>query len=272
MSQVAEDLAGDSPVVWLHDIREGDTIRYRMGRQGGVLVAEWPNVARLTCRPDGTGARLMPSAGSSVRPMAKLRGVVSVLLGDLRGGLGIHASAVALGSRAVVFLGSGDAGKSTAAAELCARHRARLLADDAALLEERAGVIRVAPTESRHYLTPASGRALGIRVRGTRLGPRGKAAILPARTANRSARIALVVSLRFDDSLDGPVCRPLRGSAAALRVVGSLFRFDLGDRHRELDLVTRLYDQGRFVEIARPRQRPSIVRLVLEALEGDHGR
>jgi hypothetical protein len=242
-----------------------------MGRQGKSLVAEWPRLARLTCDEDGTQVRLTPSAGASPRSLMKLRGVVKALLADLRGGLGIHASAVAVRSSAVLLLGESGAGKSTTAAELCLHHGARLLADDAAWLDERNGVVQVVPSEDRHYLTRESGDALGVRLRSADLQEAGKAGVRSARTATRRVRLGLVVSLHFDDTLTEAVSRRLSGAEAAFRVLGAMFRFDVDDRREELDRVMRLYEQAPFLEIARPRNEPAIAAHVVRALGGSRG-
>jgi hypothetical protein len=261
----------DDAIQWSHDFQEGGVIKCRFGRRGKWLVAEWPELARLTCDETGSQTQLVPYDGASSRRLAKLRGVVTVLVGDLRGGLGIHASAVAMGRHAVLLLGEANAGKSTTAAELCLRSRGRLLADDVSLLEDRRGVVHVVPCERRHYLTPESGRALGVRVARSRLGPKGKAAIVPARLATRSYPLALAAFLRFDDSLSAPQSTPLKGAQAALRVLSSLYRFDLEDRRDELERVKRLHAQAPVIEIARPRGSPSVVAEVVRALKDGHG-
>ena len=258
-------------VVWLHQIREGGTLQYRMGRRGQSLVAEWPGFAQLTCDQDGGRLHMTPAKGASPRALARLDAVVKALITDLRGGLGLHASAVALGSKAILFLGESGDGKSTAAATLCLRHGARLLADDAALLEERYGVVRVTPSEDRNYLTSGSMGALGVRQRGARLGDGEKAAVHPPRSASRRYPLALVVSLRFDDSLADVVSRPLAGADAARRILAAMFRFDVLDRPRELDRVMRLYEQAPFIEVARPHARPDVISHVIRALGGNHG-
>jgi hypothetical protein len=237
-----------------------------MGRQGQRLVAEWPDLARLTCNPGGTGVRLTPIGGASARSVAKLKGVVKALLGDLRGGLGVHASSVALDGRAILLLGTSGSGKSTAAAELCLRHGARLLADDAAVLEERAGVVKVVPSEDRHFLSQESTEALDLRRTVARTD--SKTFVRPAAAGSRVYPLALVVCLRFDDDIEQPVSRPLAGADAAQRVLGAMFRFDVGDRRHELDRLMRVYAQAPFVEIARPRSAPSVVPLVLRAFQG----
>ena len=187
------------------------------------------------------------------------------------GGIGIHASAFALGSRGVLLLGDSGAGKSTTAAELCLRHGARLLADDAALLEVRRGVVRVVPSEDRHYLTEASADALGLRLQAKRISS-GKAPVRPLRAGSRGYRLALVVSLRYDDTLVEAVSRRLTGIDAAMRMLPAMFRFDVDNRCRELDRITTVYEQAPLVEVARPRSKPTVAAQILRALGEPHGR
>lgn len=253
-------------VVWLYDVRENGTLTYRMGRRGDSLVAEWPRLARLTCRRDGTGARLRYQSGASPRSIGKLRGVANALMTDLRGGLGVHASAVAVAGKGALILGQGGAGKSTAAAALCLRHRAGLLADDAAVLMEDRGVVHILPSETRHWLTLESSSALGLGFADEEAVD-GKAEVDAARVTRRAARLALVVLLRFDDEVDRVSKRPLTGFEAAHAVLGAMYRFDLRDRRRELDRVRRLYEQSVFLEFSRPRTRPDVTSEILRALE-----
>jgi hypothetical protein len=268
-SEPDHETDGPSEVVWLHDCRQDGVVTYRMGRQGRSLVAEWPRVARLTCDENGRRVRLTPKDGSDRSSLAKLQGVVKVMLGDLRGGIGLHASALAMGSRAVLLLGDSGAGKSTAAAELCLRHGARLMADDAALLEVRRGVVFVVPSEDRHYLTEDSARALGVKLPATRTS-NGKGSVRPIRSGARGYRLALVVSLRYDDALDRAVCRRLTGIDAAMRLLPAMFRFDVDNRRRELDRLTTVYEQAPVLELARPRNNPDVTAPILLALEEQH--
>jgi hypothetical protein len=267
MTGATKALPSDAPpVVWTHDFKEGDILKCRFGRQGDRLVADWPYRARLTCDAQGNDVRVTPHPGAAPQMLAKLRGMVKVLVGDLKGGLGFHASAVAIGGRAVMILGDSDAGKSTTAAELCLGSRGRLLSDDVALLTNRNGTFYVLPSEDRHYLSPASGKALGVRVAKSRLGPRGKAAIRPANTATRGYRLDLVVFLRFDDALAGLRRSSPRGIDAARRLLSSLYRFNLTERGSELERVMCVYKQVRFFEMARPHSRPSVVEELLRTL------
>lgn len=268
MPHLSASLRSDAPpkdVVWIHDVREGGVLRYRMGRRGSALVAEWPRIATLTCSESGRHAQLLPAPGCPRGALEKLRGVVKAMLGDLRGGIAIHASAVRLGGQGILLLGDAGAGKSTAATQLCREHRARLLADDAALLEVRAGVMRIVPTEHSHYLTPASAAALGVRLPRARLAS-GKARVRPEVVGQRPARVAAVVALRFDDKLRSALVRRLSGAHAALRLLSAMFRFDVENRRRELERVSSLYEQASFLEISRPRAQPDVVGLILSAV------
>jgi hypothetical protein len=255
----------EPPIVWLHEVRHDGIVTYRMGQQGSSLIAEWPHLARLTCKEHGLHPRLIPSAEAAPGSLAKLQGVVKALIGDLRGALAVHASAVALGSCAVILLGDSGAGKSTAAAQLCLHHGASLLADDATLVEKERGTVWVAPSEDRHYLAQDSGDALQVRLPSARLGDRNKAALRPMRVATKRHPLVLVVSLRFDDTLETAMTRRLSGAEAALRILRAMFRFDIRDRRGELDRVTCLYDQATFVEVARPHSQPDVTAAILRS-------
>jgi len=135
----------------------------RIVRTGDVLMAEWPGIGRLTCNLRTSTSRFAAERGADPTLVAKLRaGAVPALLGDLRGGLSLHASAVATRSGAVLFMGAGGAGKSTAALELCLNHGGRLLSDDMTSLTFEGSTAFVVPTERAHHLTSASFRLLGL--------------------------------------------------------------------------------------------------------------
>jgi hypothetical protein len=268
MRQQPQPELGAGPVVWGNEIRGDGVVQFRTGRSGASLVAEWPGWAWLTCDSAGKQSHLTTRPGMSRLSVAKLRSFVRALLADLTGGLGLHAAAVALGSKAVVLIGESGAGKSTAAAELCMRHDARLLADDAATMEWRRTTVRVLPSETRHYLSNESSEALGVRCRPVQSD---KAAVRAPRVATQSYPLALVVALRFDDSLADPVSRTLTGAEAAARILGAMFRFDVDDRRQELDKVMRVYKQARVIDLVRPRGKPSVVPDILRELGGRNG-
>ena len=254
ISQARGDL-----VRWFHEDRVEDEVRFRVGRSETGLVAEWPGLATLACASDGTQARLTAASGVSRRALAKLRsGHVRTLLRDLAGELGLHASAVSIQGRAVVFLGPSGAGKSTAAAEMCFRHGAQLLADDATALEIDGARVRVLPSERRHWLTPDSCRVLEV----TRSATRDKRAVRPATVARQAIPLVMVVALRFDPSGAAPAENPLRGSQAARWLLEAAVRFDVEDaraRRRELEQVTSVYEHATCIELVRPADAPGPV-------------
>jgi hypothetical protein len=84
-----------------------------------------------------------------------LLGPVLGLLLRLRGVTCLHASAIAIGGRAVVFVGSAGAGKSTTAAAL-ARRGLAVLSDDIVALSEIDGAFRVMPAYPYLSLWPES--------------------------------------------------------------------------------------------------------------------
>ena len=222
-----------------------------------MLVMEWPEIARLQCTADGRRARVTRFPNAHPGSFAKLRGPMRALLGDLRGGLGLHASAVAIGRGAVLLVGDSGAGKSTTACELARDHGGRLLADDAALVVVRRGRALVEPTEASHCLWLDTSRQLGVTPkRGARYHE--KVFVRPTRVAHAATRVALVVALRFDDALAKPVTRDCSGMAAAGHLLGSMFRVKEGAvEARRLDLVQWLHDHVSFVEVSRPRSVPS---------------
>jgi hypothetical protein len=261
-----------STIVWIHETTVDDVVVFRSGRCGATRVADWPGVARLTCTASGSGAQLTAAPGVSPRVLGKLRdGAVRALLRDLQGELALHASAVAVGGYAVLFVGPSGAGKSTAAAEMCLLHSAQLLADDIALLEVRETGVVVLPSEADHYLAPDSCVALGIPPEVSVPAGR-KGAMRSSAIASGAYPLALVVELRFHpaSSESGSAIRQVRGHAAALSLLTSAIRFDVEDavaRRRELEQVMKVYEHAGLVGITRPRASPGrIGALVVDAL------
>lgn len=257
-----------APVRWTHVVTAGDSIAFRSGRRGNTLVAEWPGLARVTCSVDGRHARVIPEPGVPADELLKMRGFVRALLSERRGAIGVHGSAVALGARAVLFVGKSGVGKSTAAAEMCLRHGAKLLADDAAILDVRDGVVHAVPSERAVHLTGTSRAALGLSAPPHGSGTLMKPALLLER-AKRGYPLALVVALRFDDTVSAPAWRRLLGHEAVRNLVDGMIRFDLTDevaRRRELDNVNLVYGQASIGELTRPRRSASIGELIACAL------
>ena len=82
--------------------------------------------------------------------------MVRALLRHLRGEVSLHASAVAIRGRAIVFMGESGAGKSTLAAALAAAEQREfaLLSDDCLFVDETLAM----PSEGVAYLDEGSGK------------------------------------------------------------------------------------------------------------------
>jgi hypothetical protein len=250
------------PVRWFHEVMADGAVTLRRGKQGDRLVAEWPGIARLTCGRDGSAPTLVPAAGLSRRAVNQLRaGAVNALLRDLAGQLALHASAVAIDGRAVIFLGENGAGKSTAAAEMCLRHRAELLADDVALVEIGPAGVNVLPSEANHWLTRESCIAIGAAQSRTRaIGDKRR--LRSSSIARGPCPLALVVALSFSPTLTRAALVPSRGGDAARLLFAAATRFDIEDvdaRRREFEQVTAVYRRAPFLELVRPEACPGEV-------------
>jgi hypothetical protein len=261
--------AGGS-IRWIHEVTWEADVAFRTGKRGTELVAQWPGVGTLTCAPDGSCARFAPMAGAPERTVRKLeRAQVRALLRDLAGQLAFHASAVVFEGRAVLFLGSSGAGKSTAAAEMCLHHGAYMLADDAAALDVGSGGVHVVPCEEDHWLTSESCLALGMANR-PRKDSSYKCDLRASHVARQPSRLGLVVALRFDVSATAPVLRPVRGSDAGRVLLEASIRFDVEDgaaRGRELEQLTTVYDSAPLLELVRPLHLPGgVAAFVIDAL------
>jgi hypothetical protein len=138
------DEAGQ-PALRIWKITEGDLFRlayydgtqFWMNRKGTELWAQWP--ANLTIEDAAT----------------YLLGPVLGLLLRLRGVTCLHASAVAFADRAIAFVGSEGAGKSTTAA-LMAQKGCAVISDDVVALVERDGSYYVHPAYPYLCLWPDS--------------------------------------------------------------------------------------------------------------------
>ncbi len=114
-----------------------DGTQFWMDRKGTDLWAQWPD--NLTIEDAAT----------------YLLGPVLGLLLRLRGVGCLHASAVSFGDRAIAFVGSEGAGKSTTAAIL-ARRGCAVISDDVVALTERQGSFLVYPAYPYLCLWPDS--------------------------------------------------------------------------------------------------------------------
>jgi hypothetical protein len=115
----------------------GDGTEFLVDRDGSEVWATWPDSATLE---DSATYLLGPVLGFVLR----LRGITC-----------LHASAVAVGDRAIALVGPANAGKSTTAAAFC-RMGHPVLADDIVALLERDEIVRVRPAYPQLRLWPDS--------------------------------------------------------------------------------------------------------------------
>jgi hypothetical protein len=184
-----------------------------------------------------------------------LLGPVCGLLLRLRGVTCLHASAVAVGGRAVLMCGPAGAGKSTTAAALAARGYP-VLSDDVSALDVSAGAVHVRPGYPQLKLWPDAARAVF-----------GLAAELPPLTPNWDKRylelaergnfhpqpvaLAAVYVLAGREQADAPRLEPVAPAQRVLTLVANTYLGwlpDLEAQARDLALYGRV---ARVVPVTR---------------------
>ena len=240
-------------VVWLAESLDHGTLAARVGRDGERLVADWIGRAHLSVKSDGSDLKFDPHPEADATEVEKLRrGAVKLLLAHLAGRIPLHASAVAIDGRAIVFVGGSSLGKSTLAAAMCDHAGASLLGDDAVVVERRADAFHVIALEESHWLDAASARALG---RPDHLGD--KLPLVARRIDVKSAPLAMIVHLAFSDSREQPCLVPVAGLEAIAGLLAQLTRFVVDDAtvaRRDLAALAELVDRTRVVRLERPRR------------------
>jgi hypothetical protein len=125
----------------LWQMRYSDGVEFWLDRDLRTVWADWPKSCSLEIT------------------LTYLVGPIFGLLLRLRGAVCLHASAVSIRDRAIVFVGSEGAGKSTTAAAF-ARQRFPVLSDDIVALVEREQQFHVLPAYTRINLWPDSVKLL----------------------------------------------------------------------------------------------------------------
>lgn len=218
---------------WLAQSTVDEELRFRVGRDGPRLVAEWPGLGRFTVTRDGEAPTFEAEPDAPARLVEKVRGgVVRALVRHLHGHVSLHAAAVADDAGAIAFLGDSGAGKSTLASAL-ARQGFSLLSDDILFVEGTTAL----PSELTSYLDDAAAKAL----RGT------------PTIAKDPKELRVLVALSYGDSAS---VRRLRGHEAARALGRALVRFVLDEEAVHEADMRRLADLAKgvtMIELTRPR-------------------
>jgi hypothetical protein len=180
-------------------------------RAGDLILMHVPGVARFLLR---SGAEIVfePEGATPCGDIAAFAvGTVFGILLHQRGGMVLHASAVGVGDRAVLFCGPSGAGKSTLAAALEQRGHP-LLNDDVCLLDTDPTGAPIVLSDGRGLdLWADAIDPLGL---AARQGPAvragfGKFHVLPRETPNRAMRLGAIYVLRparppFHEGIESP--------------------------------------------------------------------
>lgn len=207
-------------------------------REGEVVVVEWNRLGSF--RSDRTPAFRADPGLSLDRARKMEQGPVRALQRYLNGFGSLHASAVVVGNDAVAFLGESGAGKSTAAALLCASRSAEILADDVLPILVSGHGAQAEDGDTSLWLLPASADGSGPKVSSR---PKAAAGAFPLR---------LLVRL-----VPGPdeafSVRRLRGIEALRAIAAAWIRFPLGYDERDFALIAELHENVVLLELVRPR-------------------
>jgi hypothetical protein len=224
-----------------------DGTEFWMDRKGTELWAQWPD--NLTIQDTAT----------------YLLGPVLGLLLRLRGVTCLHASAISVGDRAIAFVGSEGAGKSTTAARF-AQNGCPVVSDDVVAISERQGSYYVFPAYPYLSLWPDSVTIV--------YGPQKE---LPSFSANWNKRLLSLSAnnLKFQDKQlqlgalfilgernslpDSPRVEPLTPKEALLSLVANSYATNLLDKDMravEFEFLGRML-QSLPVQRLVPHQDPS---------------
>jgi hypothetical protein len=191
-------------------------------------------------------------------------GAVMAMVLRLRGMICLHASIVAVGSRAVVILGDKGAGKSSMAAALAERGHT-VLSDDVAVVTKSSSSYMAHAGSPRLRLWPATLRALKV--------DRDLALVLPTlvkrylelndvngdeewRFQSEPLRLGTIYVLQRDGNLDGPEIEPVPAAERlATLIEQTSVRFlplETAQRKQEFAEYSRLATAVPFFRIRRP--------------------
>jgi hypothetical protein len=231
---------------------EAESCRFlhRSGRLGGRFLVQSGEVT-LERNPGADDDVLAAAFADAVLPRAIAQ----------RDQLVLHASAIAIGSTAVVIAGASGAGKSTALAALL-RMGCRMLADDVTVLaSDPAGRVDVLPGRREIRLPHESAALMGVPRANPRLGPEwSRKAIVPVPKQLRSALAKLdrIYVLETGPGPDVDVSA-LSGSAKFDALLGCLHGPLFAHQQSVVfPLCTTILQQADVLRIRRPAQRWSV--------------
>jgi hypothetical protein len=207
-----------------------DGTQFWLDREGTEVWATWPSKLAM----EDTATYLL---GPILGILLRLRGVTC-----------LHASAVAFGEKAVAFVGSEGAGKSTTAAAL-ARRGLAILSDDVVALAERNGLFFIHPAYPYLCLWPESVESLyGSRDALPQFSANYEKRCLSLgkqelRFAERALPLAAIYILGERRGDPAPLIEELSPQRAFLALVANTFAtntLDSGMRAREFETLARL--------------------------------
>jgi len=218
-------------VIWLAHSRAANGVAFRIGRDEGRLIAEWPGVARFSADRSGTRAGFDREPDGDEPTSEKIRLIARALTRHLRDELTLHAASVADDRSAIAFVGDSGAGKSTLAAAL-SRQGYGLLSDDLLFVDG----LQAISTETASSLHASARRAM----------PNA------AQKLSSACRLRAIVHLAYGEQW---TLSTLKGTRAVAVLMQAMVRFLLDDDQilrRDLDRVDSLMREVSVMELCRP--------------------
>ncbi len=220
---------------WHHHWHDGDDVVLSLARQGSDYWLRFPDLADFLIQTRTGQVLLAPGAPEDESTIEHL--LVDQLLPRLlahRGQLILHASAVTLGGRHVLFLGQSGWGKSTLAG-LLQGHGHTVHSDDCVQVRSAAGRYEALPTYPSLRLYPDSLDAVFPGMAGTvpvaAYSEKQRVALVqPAGTPQAVPMDALYVLGDPADAGDAVHISPLGPANTCQALIRHSFRLDLDDR------------------------------------------
>ncbi len=239
-----------------------DGARFAISREGNEIWADWPDGYILE---DACTYLIGPVLAFALR---------------LRGGTCLHASAIAVGDRAIALLGVPGAGKSTTAAAFALLGYS-ILSDDVAVLDDQGTKFFVQPGYPRVNLWPDSVRVLfGSEDKLPLITPTwGKKYLALDRSGYgfQSSPLSLSAVYMLDEREDGlaaPVMEDLTAAEAFMSLVSNTYvnyLLDADMRKHEFEVLGRVVAEIPIRRV-RPAGDPSKVFALCTTIAADAGR